>query len=99
MTTKTDFHSIMELREKYTPVQRGIVSFTEIETIREILELGQRNGIELQNIRDTAVMLYSQWSDVQREKNDTSAMSELMDAMSAVCFVIDEEKNKRGLPV
>lgn len=99
MTTKTDFHSVMELKDKYTPMQRGIVSFTEIETIRETLELGQRSGIELQNIRDTAVMLYSQWSDLQREKNDTSAMLELMDAMSAICFVIDQEKVNRGLPV
>ena len=26
MTTKTDFHTIQELREKYTPKMRGIVS-------------------------------------------------------------------------
>lgn len=26
MTTKTDFHAIQELREKYTPKVRGIVS-------------------------------------------------------------------------
>lgn len=24
MTTKTDFHAIMELKEKYTPAQHGI---------------------------------------------------------------------------
>lgn len=99
MTTKTDFHSIKELKEKYTPVQRGIVSRIEAETIQEVLELGQRNDIELQNIRDVAVMLYSRWADTQREKNNTPASMELMDTMSAVCAVIDEEKFKRGLPV
>lgn len=26
MTTKTDFHAIMELKEAYRPTQRGIVS-------------------------------------------------------------------------
>ena len=29
MTTKTDFHAIQELREKYTPKVRGIVSGEE----------------------------------------------------------------------
>lgn len=99
MTTKTDFHSIMELKEKYTPAQRGIVSRIETETIQEVLELGQRNNIELQNIRDVAVMLYSRWADTQREKNNTPALMALMDAMSATCFVIDQEKANRGLPV
>lgn len=28
MTTKTDFHAIQELREKYAPKVRGIVSGT-----------------------------------------------------------------------
>lgn len=44
-------------------------------------------------------MLYSRWADTQREKDDSTAMMELMDAMSAVCAVVDEEKFKRGLPV
>lgn len=99
MTSKTDFHAIMELKKRYTPAERGIVSFAEMEIIREVLELAQRNNIELQNIRDTAVMLYSRWADTQREKDDSTAMMELMDAMSAVCAVVDEEKFKRGLPV
>ena len=33
MTTKTDFHAIQELREKYTPKVRGIVSGEEEKTI------------------------------------------------------------------
>ncbi len=99
MTTKTDFHSLKELKEKYTPLQRGIVSAVEANIIHEVLELDQRNDIELQNIRDVAVMLYSRWADTQQEKNNTPASMELMDAMSAVCAVIDEEKFKRGLPV
>ena len=60
MTTKTDFHAIKELKEKFTPVQRGIVAADEVKMIREMLELDHRNNIELQNIRDTVVMLYSQ---------------------------------------
>lgn len=58
MTTKTDFHAIQELREKYAPKVRGIVSGEEAKTIYEVLEIDKRNNIELQNIRDMVVMIY-----------------------------------------
>lgn len=59
MTTKTDFHAIQELREKYAPKVRGIVSGEEAKTICEVLEIDKRNNIELQNIRDMVVMIYA----------------------------------------
>lgn len=99
MTTKTDFHAIMELKEKYTPAQHGIVSTTETDLIREVLELLDRGDIELQNVRDMVVMLYAQWADSQRQKDDSPAAMQLMDAMSAITCVIDQEKIKRGLDV
>ena len=96
MTTKTDFHTIMELKEKYTPAQRGVVTADETKLIREMLELDQRNNIELQNIRDTAVMLYSRWADSLRQKDNISSAMQMMDAIT---HVIDIEKSKRELPV
>ena len=99
MTTKTDYHAIMELKESYTPTQRGIVTTDEVKMIRKVLELDQRNNIELQNIRDTTVMLYSQWSDSQRQKDNIPTAMQMMDAMSAITHVIDMEKSARGLPV
>lgn len=57
MTTKTDFHAIQELREKYTPKVRDIVSGEEAKTICEVLEIDKRNNVELQNIRDMVVMI------------------------------------------
>lgn len=99
MTTKTDFHAIKELKEKYTPAQRGIVTADETKLIREMLELDQRNNIELQNVCDTVVMLYSQWSDSQQQKDNIPAATQMMDAMSAITHVIDMEKSTRGLPV
>lgn len=99
MTTKTDFHAIKELKEKYTPEQRGVVTADEVKMIREMLELDQRNDIELQNIRDTAVMMYSHWADSQQQKDNIPAATQLMDAMSAITHVIDVEKSTRGLPV
>ena len=68
MTTKTDFHAIQELREKYTPKMRGIVSSEEAKTICEVLEIDKRNNIELQNIRDMVVMIYGQWFDKSRDQ-------------------------------
>lgn len=98
MTTKTDYHAIMELREQYTPAQPGIANVAEIAMIREALEISARSDIELQNIRDTAVMMYGRWADEKREKDISETMA-LMDAMSAICGVIDAEKLDRGLPV
>lgn len=106
MTTKTDYHAILELREKYTPARRGFVNAAEAEKISVILEIKERNDIELQNVRDMVVMLYGQWHDSMREKHrrdhDDNAFDkamEYMDAMSAITCVIDQEKVKRGLEV
>ena len=98
MTTKTDFHAIQELREKYAPKVRGIVSGEEAKIIYEVLEIDKRNNIELQNVRDMTVMLYSKWTDSAME-NDSKKAMELMDAMSAITCVIDHEKFKRGMGV
>lgn len=98
MTTRTDYHAIMELRGKYVPARPGIASAAEIAMIREVLEISARNDIELQNVRDMTVMLYGRWADRKRESDIPAAM-DLMDAMSAICGVIDAEKLDRGLPV
>lgn len=105
MTTKTDFHAIQELREKYTPKVRGIVSGEEDKTICEVLEIDKRSNIELQNIRDMVVMIYGQWFDKSRDqyledKKGVQAVdksAEYLDAMSAITCVIDQEKFKRGM--
>lgn len=108
MTTKTDFHAIQELREKYAPKVRGIVSGEEVKAIYEVLEIDKRNNIELQNIRDMVVMIYGQWFDKSRDqyledkKNGVQAVdksAEYRDAMSAIICVIDYEKFKRGIGV
>ena len=104
MTTKTDYHAIIELKDKYAPTQRGIVSADEVETISTVLEIKARNNIELQNIRDMVVMLYGQWSEAfhvkYRDNHDNDAFvksMEYMDAMSAITCVIDQEKVKREM--
>ena len=90
MTTKTDFHSIRDLSERYHPAQRGIVSEAEIKLIQGVLEIDTRTTIELQNVRDMTVMLYGNWTDAAME-NDSKKAMELMDAMSAITCVIDQD--------
>ena len=51
-------------------------------------------------MRDMVVMLYGKWSEAMRDKGDrVQETMELMDAMSAICCVIDQEKFNRGLEV
>lgn len=99
MTTKTNFHAIKELRERCTPACPSFVNDNEAELIREVLEIFVRSDIELQNIRDVTVMMYGRWADSQRQKDNSPAAMQLMDAMSAITCVIDQEKIKRGLDV
>lgn len=99
MTMKTDFHAIKELRERYTPACPSLVSADEAELIREVLEISTWSNIELQNIRDVTVMMYGRWTDAQKQESNASAAMRLMDAMSAITCVIDQEKIKRGLDV
>lgn len=99
MTTKTDYNSIMELRKAYTPTYRGIITDDEEKLIRETLEIGSRNAVELQNIRDATVMMHSRWAGSLKRASSIPAIVKVLDAMGAICCVIDEEKSKRGLPV
>lgn len=99
MTTKTDYHALKELQNIYHPVTRGIVTENEARTICNVLELDVRNDIELQNIRDMAVMLYSERAEQYRADGDINIAIVEIDAMSAVCAVIDREKVKRRLEV
>ena len=97
MTTKPDFDVIQELDAIYKPKTRGFSTADEVATIRTALGIQHRTDIELQNVRNAVVMLYGQKAD--RVKSDVSACMEIMDAMSAIVQVIDDEKVKRGMPV
>lgn len=99
MTTKTDFQSIRELKEAYTPAQRGIVNSEEAATIRRVLELESRTPIELCNIRDMVVMFYDKWSDRCAQRSECDKSIQCMDAMSAITCIIDQEKFTRGMEV
>ena len=62
MTTKTDFHSIMELKESFKPKERGWIDQEEAVQVKNVLELDARTDIELQNIRD-------KWKNLRKQKS------------------------------
>lgn len=99
MTTKTDFEALSSLDAKYTPAKTGLLKADEVELIEKELELKQRTNIELQNVRDMAVMLYSQFAKQAERDTGTAASIEKLDAMSAICMIIDNHKVTRGLTV
>ncbi len=99
MTSKTDYHAIMELKRVYAPAVRGIVTADEEQLIRETLEINSRNNIELQNIRDMVVMMYSRWAGSPKKADNISSIAKVLDSMSAICCIVDQEKSKRGLPL
>lgn len=81
------------------PKERGWIDQKEAAQVKNMLELDARTDIELQNIRDMAVMLYGRWSSSSRENGDYEEMDAYMDAMSAICAVVDDIKMRRGLGV
>lgn len=97
--TKSTFKAIQGLHDRFSPAQMHVISDQEADTIRTELELGGRTNLEIQDVRDMAVMMYSQYADLAEKQRGIAAMHAEMDAMSAICAVIDSEKAKRGMDV
>lgn len=97
MTTKTDIQSVIALKKQFILTQRGIISQTDEETIREALELCQRNAIELQNVHDIVVMLYVRWAGSPQLANNIPAIKKAVDTMCAICYVVNQEMSKREM--
>lgn len=99
MKSKTNFQAVRELMQAYAPAARGIVTDAEAALIRHVLEIPGRDDLELDDIRDMAIAVYSQSAEAG-EKNGlgVQAVMAKMDAMSAVTAVIDAEKARRAQP-
>ena len=82
---KTNHLMLKELREKYRPAQKGIVSYEEMTLIKETLCLEEMDVLALRNLRDftTANMSHSE-------------KMEDWDKMSAIVYVIDTQIIKLG---
>lgn len=82
---KTNHLMLKDLRAKYHPVEKGIVSYEEVALIKETLCLEEMDILALRNLRDftTASMSHSE-------------KMEDWDKMSAIVYVIDTQIVKLG---
>lgn len=81
----TNHLMLKELREKYHPEERGIVSSQEATMIKAILCLEEMDILALRNLRDFVVAVMGR-----------SESMEDWDKMSAIVYIIDMQIIERG---
>lgn len=109
MMTKPDAAMLAELKQVFTPKNFGILLDSEAKLIRMTLCLDDRNEIELQNIRDMAVMYFSADADITASLDPNLTDDEkqalvnknltAMDRLSAVTAAIDGVRFERGFAI
>lgn len=104
---KTNYQMLLDF-EPFKFRKWGFINKNETEIIKKNFKIEERTDIELQNLRDFVVMYYTmkEKADIafndslkEKDKNLDNTLFELMNKMSAIVAVIDEEKFKRGLEV
>lgn len=73
----------------YEPENSGTTSKSEIKMLREHFCLSEMTKLELQNLRDMVVIMYSNWTREARSKNDWDEFDSKQDAMQSIVAVID----------
>lgn len=97
MMDRTDASMLMELKDKFRPAARGVLSASEVGLVEATLQIKARTDVELQNVRDMAVMFWGRLADPST--GSPAATMDRMDELSGICGVIDMEKSRRGMPV
>lgn len=82
----TNFSMLRDLKECYTPAERGMVNSSEIKLIKSKLHIAEMNTLQLRNLRDMTVMMFS--SSRNRDLSEAEDVIR-MDRMSAITTVID----------
>lgn len=104
---KSNYQMLLDF-ESFKFQKWGFINKNETEIVKKNFKIEERTDIELQNLRDFVVMYYTMkekediaFNDSLKEKDRKldNTLFELMDKMSAIVAVIDEEKFNRGLEV
>ena len=82
---KTNHLMLMDLKDKYHPINKGIVSLAEAILIKETLCIEEMDVLGLRNLRDYVVASMSH-----------SEKMEDWDKMSAITYIIDTQIIKLG---
>jgi hypothetical protein len=80
---------IWELNEKN--IEFGILTPSLVNKLKDICSLSDKSDLELQNLRDFAVMYYGIITSKAREEGDMKKFDLIKDCSSALTFVIDYE--------
>lgn len=96
---KTNYLMIKELNENYRPERKGFINEKETNLILDTLCIKKMDNLALQNLRDFVVIFYKAEFNDAFIDNEQKLGMELMDKMSAICCVIDNEKWGRGMEV
>lgn len=86
---------IMDIRD-YRPKTRGCTSYEEIKMLMNHFGLDKMSLLELQNLRDMVVLMYTHWMQDDRGKSDIDEMMSKSEAMQSITAVIDNFKIKAG---
>lgn len=91
---KSNYQMLLEIKH-WKPQQHMLITEDEANFIVSHFRIKDRSDIELQNLRDFVVLYYG----TQVEKIDSAVRMDEMDKMSAITYMIDEEKYNRGMEV
>lgn len=91
---KSNYQMLVEIKD-WKPQEHMIISEDEANFIISHFKIKERSDIELQNLRDFVVLYYS----TQVKKTDSAVRMDEMDKMSAITYIIDDEKYHRGMEV
>ena len=84
----------------FHPENYGVCTGEEVKQIEEHFKIKERSDVELQNLRDFVVMYYHDLAHQKLVDEDRNTeYLKIMDTMSAVTGVIDEDKWNRGMEV
>lgn len=92
---RTNFQMIMDIRD-YRPETRGFTSISEIKMLMNHFGLDKMSLLELQNLRDMVVLMFTHWMQDDRSKGEIDEMMSKSDAMQSITAVIDNFKIKAG---
>lgn len=95
---RTNFQMIMDVKD-YTPEDEMITSIKEIRMLEEHFGLEQMGVLELQNLRDMVVLLFSNWMRDKRMAGQMEEYFKLSHGMQSITAVIDNAKWVKGCEI
>ena len=93
---ESNYHMLLDF--DYKAEHPGFCTSEEMDRISNHFKLKEKSDVELQNLRDFAVLFFGEKLDEERGKSVKKYL-DTADTMSAITGVIDFEKAERGLEV